>query len=67
MPALKPVSSSTVEKLFRSAAVRNKVRRMALFQQERARKKKDKRARREKREKEREKLGDKVYKTKHIY
>ncbi len=59
MPS-KPVSSSTVEKLFRSSGVRNKVRRMALFQQERARRKKEKRTRREQREKDRKKLGDKV-------
>lgn len=53
-------AKATVERLFRSSAAGNKIRRQALFQQERLQRNREKRSRREKREKEREKLGDKV-------
>lgn len=53
-------AKATVQRLFTASSVRNKIRRQALFQQERLRQNKEKRAGRERRQKEREKLGDKV-------
>lgn len=53
-------AKATVERLFRSSAIRNKLRRQAVFEQERAQRSREKRERREQRRREREELGDEV-------
>ncbi len=53
-------AKATVDRLFRSSSIRNKLRRQAVFQQEKAQKIREKRERRQQRKKEREELGDEV-------
>ena len=53
--------SSGAEKLFRSYAIKNKVRRQTLYQLQKQEKSKLHRKSREDRRKERERLGDEVY------
>ena len=53
-------AKATVERLFRSSAVRNKILRQNAYLRDKVERNKERRARREKRKKEREALGDKV-------
>ena len=53
-------AKATVQRLFRSSAIRNKLKRHEVFQREKTQRSKDKRERREQRKKEREMLGDEV-------
>ena len=61
--ATEPPRSSaraTVQRIFPSSRMRNKLRRQLAWEREKQQKMKEKRARREQRRKEREQLGDKV-------